>query len=67
MPAPEELIAKINILFTSTAGKYDEYLSVKNERDEAIREAISQGVTMYAIAKATGISQAAIAKIRDTR
>lgn len=34
-------------------------------RDDAIREAIAEGVTMYAIAKRIGLTEQAIAKIRD--
>lgn len=34
-------------------------------RDDAIREAIKEGVTMYAIAKRIGLSEQSIAKIRD--
>ena len=34
-------------------------------RDNAIREAIAEGVTMYAIAKRIGLTEQAIAKIRD--
>lgn len=35
------------------------------ERDQHIRAAISSGATMYRIAKATGLSQQAVRKIRD--
>lgn len=34
-------------------------------RDKAIIDAIEDGITMYAIAKRAGISNAAIAKIRN--
>ncbi|MGP9528565.1 hypothetical protein [Glutamicibacter sp. AOP5-A2-18] len=34
-------------------------------RDESIVRAIESGVTMYAIAKHAGISQSAVAQIRD--
>lgn len=34
-------------------------------RDNAIREAIAEGVTMYAIAKRIGLTEQAIARIRD--
>ncbi|UQN29494.1 hypothetical protein [Brachybacterium kimchii] len=37
----------------------------RQERDEQIRSAITHGVTMYAIAKRTGLSEQAVAKIRD--
>lgn len=36
-----------------------------DERDRAIRAAIHDGVTMYRIAKETGLTETAIRKIRD--
>lgn len=41
---------------------YEEALS---DRDNAIREAIKSGVTMYRIAKETGLTETAVRKIRD--
>lgn len=35
------------------------------ERDQYIRAAINNGVTMYRIAKETGLTETAIRKIRD--
>jgi len=52
-------------LIKKTNMKHDDYQASKHERDEAIRDAISAGTSMYAIAKATGFSETAIAKIRD--
>lgn len=37
----------------------------RSDRDEAIRSAISAGMTMYRIAQLTGLSQQAVARIRD--
>lgn len=39
--------------------------SLRSERDNLIREAITKGTTMYAIAKHLGISEQAVARIRD--
>ncbi|UEJ83980.1 hypothetical protein Bra3105_06620 [Brachybacterium halotolerans subsp. kimchii] len=39
--------------------------AARQDRDEQIRAAITHGVTMYAIAKRTGLTQQAVAKIRD--
>lgn len=43
----------------------ESYTFRKNVRDFAIIQAIESGVTMYAIAKHAGISQSAVAQIRD--
>lgn len=37
----------------------------KQARDQAIADAVAEGVSMYAISKQTGISQTAISYIRD--
>lgn len=37
----------------------------RSRRNETIRKAIAAGVSMYSIAKATGLTGAAISKIRD--
>lgn len=62
-----DALETIQALTTDTTELHSAYLAAKQERDTAIREAISQGVTMYAIAKETGLSQTAIAKIRDNK
>ncbi len=40
-------------------------LKIRQDRDNKIRVAIKDNVTMYAISKQIGISEAAVAKIRD--
>ena len=52
-------------LIKKTNTKHDDYQTTKQERDEAIRDEIKSGTSMYSIAKATGFSETAIAKIRD--
>ena len=48
------------------AGEQRETLAgTLDERDQAIRAAIRHGVTMYRIAKETGLTETAIRKIRD--
>lgn len=37
----------------------------RDERNDMIREAVESGMTMYRIAKVTGLSQQAVARIRD--
>ena len=37
--------------------------AVTAQRDQRIREAVADGLSMYAVAKATGLSQAGVAKI----
>lgn len=43
----------------------ESYTFRKNVRDFAIIQAINSGISMYAIAKHAGISQSAVAQIRD--
>lgn len=38
---------------------------IRDGRDEAIRAAIADGMSMYRIAQVVGISQQAVARIRD--
>lgn len=48
------------------AGAQKEELGdILESRNETIREAIAAGVSMYSIAKAMGLTGAAISKIRD--
>lgn len=65
MATKQELLDTIAKLATDTEARNAEYLDTKMMRDNLIREAISDGVTMYAIAKRIGISQTAVANIRD--
>lgn len=45
----------------------DEYAAeARAERDELVREAIADGLTMYRIAQVTGLSQATVALIRGS-
>lgn len=37
----------------------------RGARDDAIREAIKEGMSMYRVAQVVGISQQAVARIRD--
>lgn len=60
-----DALEEIQALATEVNEKYSEYLESKEARDEAIRMAIHQGVSMYAIAQVTEMSQTAIAKIRN--
>jgi len=52
-------------LTKKTNTKHDDYQASKHERDQAIRDEIKSGTSMYSIAKTTGFSETAIAKIRD--
>jgi hypothetical protein len=49
-------------VFLGAKAKAAEY---EHERDEAIRAAIAEGVTMYAIAKELGIPPQYVRRIRD--
>lgn len=57
--------ADVHALSIETQQRYNAYLATKQERDEAIRQAIANGESMYALAKLVGISQQSIAQIRD--
>ncbi|MFE5777065.1 hypothetical protein [Brachybacterium sp. NPDC056505] len=63
--AAEELLADLEECQAETDEALSAYLAARQDRDEQIRAAITQGITMYAIAKRTGLSEQAVAKIRD--
>lgn len=54
-------------LTQASTNKNTEAQTAKSNRDDSIRTAIADGVTMYAIAQSTGLSETAVAKIRDHR
>lgn len=58
-------LTEVQSLSAETEQRHNEYLAAKHERDEAIRQSIAGGETMYAIAKVVGLSQQSIAQIRD--
>lgn len=59
------MLSEIQVLADAADESYGQYLADKQERDVAIREAIAAGVSMYSIAKSLGLSESAIAYIRD--
>lgn len=62
----DEILDDLGTLAEETVASRSLYLAARQERDEAIREAIaSKKVSMYAIAKRTALSEQAVAKIRD--
>lgn len=62
---PDEHLDDIATLHDETEEAQSVFLATRQERDIAIREAITEGVTMYAIAKRIGRPEQSIAKIRD--
>lgn len=65
-PQGDQLIDEALILADETYNAYIDYQTALQQRDAAIRHAITQGITMYQIAKALGMSQQAVRKIRNS-
>lgn len=61
----EDYLQQIKTAGESAQSYYSDYTEANAQRDNIIRDAIKHGVSMYAIAKTLGISNAAVAKIRD--
>lgn len=62
---PTDRLVRITERARHAAIRKAEYEFALNERDNEIRAAINSGVTMYRIAKKTGLTETAIRKIRD--
>lgn len=60
-----EILVRLEAAQAKVAGSDDYATTARRERDALVREAIGQGLSMYRIAKATGLSQATVALIRD--
>lgn len=65
MKSHDDALGEIKSLTEATDESHSQYLADMQERDEAVREAIRDGVTMYRIAQVTGLTQQAVRKIRD--
>lgn len=62
-----EVLDELATLATDTDELYSQYFGALQERNMAVKQAIRDGVTMYAIAKRLGVSETAVAKIRDSK
>lgn len=67
MHTKEATLNEIAEAWKETSKLHEQYAESKKRRDDLIRSAITEGVTMYAIAKHLGISQMSVANIRDNK
>jgi len=62
---PEKAMAKVVNISRERQAKDAELDEIRERQYAAIREALEAGATAYAIAKASGLTQRAIHRIRD--
>jgi len=65
--AQETAVRSVEAAQRRLAKAEDDVAAVRAARNTAVIEALDQGVTAYRLAQVTGMSQTAIAKIRDAR
>lgn len=68
LPSKEDkMVWRLRALAMGTDGASAKAARARESRDKAIREALEMGMSAYAVADIVGMSQPAVAKIRDKK